>query len=508
MILFCYPTAGGFVIDIDRSSPIPIYQQLKALILEQIETGLWRSGDRIPTEQEMCRWHNISRAPVRQALNELAREGVVNRHPGRGTFVNSRTSEGPAAEAPIRVMSSDPYWSQVLDHVSGAWNARHPSQEIGFEVQVVDHSRLYSLLCAAVGSGAAPDVAMVDSVWVAGLAQSRFLYALEDLGSQWNHTGFQQDLYPAFVEANSFSGRLYGLPAKADVSLLWYRKDWFAEEGLKPPHDWDALLEVARHFLQPQVQAQYGFTFPLVFPAGTAGGEATVYNLMPFVWSAGGAVFDVETNGVVLDAAPTRDALQFLRELVVLHHVSPPEVVGYGADTTPALFAGGRAAMALGGSYECHAIRRTSGWGEGEFNQRVGCVAPSVGPGGGPFSTVGGTSYVIMRQCQRPALVMDVLKQGIRPDVVGDLYRSMLQNSPCPSFYALIDPTGESMVAQVSRMIAAGRARPAIPEYVKVSNQLQAMFEAAIATSAPIGQIVERVAEFIGAIAGRPFWPV
>jgi len=40
-------------------------------------------------------------------------------------------------------------------------------------------------------------------------------------------------------------------------------------------------------------------------------------------------------------------------------------------------------------------------------------------------------------------------------------------------------------------------------EYVKVSRQVQAVFEAAIATSAPTGQIVRRAAEFIGAITER-----
>ena len=79
--------------DIDRNSPIPIYHQLKSLILEQIQSGLWRSGDRIPTEQELCRLYSISRAPVRQALSELAREGVLSRRPGLGTFVNSRRIE-------------------------------------------------------------------------------------------------------------------------------------------------------------------------------------------------------------------------------------------------------------------------------------------------------------------------------------------------------------------------------------------------------------------------------
>ena len=492
---------------IDRDSPIPIYHQLKSLILEQVESGLWRSGDRIPTEQELCQLYDISRSPVRQALNQLAREGVLTRHPGRGTFVNERASAEPAPDAPIHMMSSDPHWPRVLDHVSGAWNAEHPDRTAGFQVQMVDHSRLYSLLSTAVGSGAAPDVAMVDCVWVAGLAQSGFLYALEDLGSDWNHTKFGKDLYPAFVEANSFGGRLYGLPVKADVSLLWYRKDWFAQEKLEPPRDWDELARVAMHFAQPQIRERYGLAHALAFPGGTAGGEATVYNLMPLIWSGGGGVFDAQAACVVLDAPPAHRALQFLRELVGLHHLSPPEVVDFNADATPRLFASGAVAMALGGSYESLVIREASGWEDEAFAQRVGCVAPPAAPGGQAVSTAGGISYVILRQCRRPALVMDLLKATIDPDVVGDLYRAMLQHSPCPSFYAFLNPSAEPLPAQVASMIPSGRARPAVPEYVKVSRQLQAMFEAAISTTAPMGEIVRRAAEFIGAITERPCRP-
>jgi multiple sugar transport system substrate-binding protein len=500
------------VTNIDRNSPIPIYHQLKTLIQEQIESGLWRPGDRIPTEQELCQLHDISRAPVRQALNELAQERVLIRRPGLGTFVNNHVPMGFASGTPIQMMNSDPYWSRVLDHVSHVWNTEHANRKITFQVNVVDHSQFYSLLSTAVGSGVAPDVAMVDCVWVAGLAQSGFLYALEDLSSQWNHTAFVKDLYPAFVKANSFNGRLYGLPLKADASLLWYRKDWFAQEGLEPPQDWNDLLAITKHFLQPQVREQYGLAYPLAFPGGTAGGEATVYSLMPFVWSAGGEIFD--TGAVVLDAPGVRRALQFLRELVTLHCASPPEVVNYKEDTNPQLFASGKVAMALGGSYESDIIRDASGWGDEEFTQRVGCVAPPAAPGGHPVSTVGGISYVILRQCQRPTLVMDVLKVAISPDVVGDLYRSMLQSLPGPSFDAFdgqgspIEPPGaEPLLTWISHMIAAGRARPSIPEYVKVSRQLQAMFEAAISETMPVDEIVRRAAQFIGVISERPCRP-
>jgi predicted patatin/cPLA2 family phospholipase len=56
-------------------------------------------------------------------------------------------------------------------------------------------------------------------------------------------------------------------------------------------------------------------------------------------------------------------------------------------------------------------------------------------------------------------------------------------------------------------MIAAGRARPSIPEYYKVSRQLQAMFEAATSDSVPVDDSVRRAAEFIAVISERPYRP-
>jgi len=476
------------------------------MIQGQIENGLWRPGDRLPTEQELCQTYNISRSPVRQALKELEYEGAIRRRPGLGTFVEDGVATALSSDTPIKTMSSDPHWSRVLDQASDTWNVKHSNLRVTFQVDVVSHNEFYNLLSAAVGSGTAPDVAIVDGVWVAGLAQSGFLCTLQDqtTNSEQNHPEFVKDLHPTSVEANSYNGKLYGLPVKSDASLLWYRKDWFAQEELEPPRDWDDLLTVARHFLQPQVQKRYGYTYPLVFPGGTAAGEATVYNLMPFIWSAGGEIFDAEAGDVILDAPGARRAIQFLQELVTMHHVSPPEVVDYDEYTSPRLFAREKAAMSLGGSYESNYILDTSGWGDDGFTQRVGYVASPAASGGRQVSTVGGTSYVILRQCPSPALMMNVLKTATDPDVVGDLYRLMLQNLPSPSFSTLLSPETDPLLIQTSRLISSGRARPPIPEYVKVSRQLQTMFETAIVSPEPIDEIVQRTAEFIGAISERP----
>ena len=114
---------------------------------------------------------------------------------------------------------------------------------------------------------------------------------------------------------------------------------------------------------------------------------------------------------------------------------------------------------------------------------------------------------MILRQCQRPTLVMDVLKVATSPDVVGDLYHSMLQSPPGPSFNALFTPDVEPLLTWTSHMIASGRARPSISEYVKVSRQLQAMFEAVVSETAPVDEIVRRAAQFISVISERPCQP-
>lgn len=72
---------------LDRSSFVPLYYQLQELLKEQIESGVWRPGDTLPSESELARRFGISRVVVRQALAILADDRQVIRLQGRGTFV-------------------------------------------------------------------------------------------------------------------------------------------------------------------------------------------------------------------------------------------------------------------------------------------------------------------------------------------------------------------------------------------------------------------------------------
>lgn len=70
-----------------RSSQLPLYRQLKQLLVDRIERGEYRPGDLIPGEHELQDSFQLSRTTVRQAMQELERAGYVTRHRGRGTFV-------------------------------------------------------------------------------------------------------------------------------------------------------------------------------------------------------------------------------------------------------------------------------------------------------------------------------------------------------------------------------------------------------------------------------------
>lgn len=72
---------------VDRSSPLPLYIQLEAAMLEHIRTQKLRPGDRLPTEAEIAATYAVSRATIRQSLNRLVTDGHVERLQGLGSFV-------------------------------------------------------------------------------------------------------------------------------------------------------------------------------------------------------------------------------------------------------------------------------------------------------------------------------------------------------------------------------------------------------------------------------------
>lgn len=72
---------------LDKHSSIPLYAQLRELIVERISSGAYARGAQIPSEMDFCRELDLSRPTVRQAIAELVSDGVLEIHKGKGTYV-------------------------------------------------------------------------------------------------------------------------------------------------------------------------------------------------------------------------------------------------------------------------------------------------------------------------------------------------------------------------------------------------------------------------------------
>ena len=67
----------------------PRYKHLYEILRKHIIDGIYKEGDLLPSENELCRVHNITRPTVRHALDSLVRDGFIKKQQGKGSIVSS-----------------------------------------------------------------------------------------------------------------------------------------------------------------------------------------------------------------------------------------------------------------------------------------------------------------------------------------------------------------------------------------------------------------------------------
>lgn len=68
----------------------PVYIQIHNQLRKNIEEGKWKVGEKIPAERELANEFSVSRMTLRQAIQALVDEGILERRVGSGTFVANR----------------------------------------------------------------------------------------------------------------------------------------------------------------------------------------------------------------------------------------------------------------------------------------------------------------------------------------------------------------------------------------------------------------------------------
>ena len=472
---------------IDPESPIPIYYQLKTMILEDIVGGRYQPGDRLPTEHELCARHGISRTPAHRALTELANEGVILRARRRGTFVNPHWAPRGNAGDELRLLVTDARWAEQIRE--GA------PEHLGVNTAAVGYADMRATLTSAVAEGRAPDLALIDEVWIADFAEAGFVLPIDELDPDWVQREYNRDFVATFVDGHSYNNHVFAIPEEINVGGLWCRRDVLRRVGADVPTTWDELTEVAARLQRRQRPNQK----PFAMPGGHVAGETTTYCLLAVLGSNGASLID---GGVTLDSGSAVGALRFLRSLVE-QGLMAADVVTYNWTRCPQLLGAGRVAMTVGGSYEAELIAASAGIPLEDIPAHFAFSPFPGGPSGAPATIAGGMAFAVFRQSSDPARALRLLEHIVTTERLVERARGRAAIPPRQSAIELAAPESP-YVQQVAKLFPTAVTRPRIPDYHIVSTQLQNMLESVLTGRYGPATAVERTAEITSAITGLP----
>jgi len=166
----------------------------------------------------------------------------------------------------------------------------------------VYHDRLRTMFRRG---GAGIDVIAGDIIWPAEFASKGWI---DDLSGRFPQAE-QNKFLDEPIEANTYQGKIWGVPWFTDVGLLYYRKDLLDQSGFPdPPETWDKLKRIALKVKQDH-DLQHGYVFQ------GADYEGGVCNGLEYIWTHGGDVLGSQDR-VIINSIEARNGLRTERHIV------------------------------------------------------------------------------------------------------------------------------------------------------------------------------------------------
>ncbi|RMG04529.1 MAG: ABC transporter substrate-binding protein [Nitrospirae bacterium] len=223
------------------------------------------------------------------------------------------------------------------------------------------------------------DVFLMDVVWPPEFGSAGWAMPLDEVVPPEEREKFLKGP----IIANTYRGRLYGIPFFIDSGLLFYRKDLLDAYGFEPPETWEELVRQAETIVDGEKRKGnhiYGYSGQFKQY------EGLVCDMLEFIMSNGGYVINHDTGRVTLADTPAIKAVQFVRDRLI-GKVAPRGVLTYQEPESLDLFIQGKAVFMRNWPY---AWSRSN---DPETSRVAGKVGISVLPhfkGGKSFSTLGG----------------------------------------------------------------------------------------------------------------------
>jgi multiple sugar transport system substrate-binding protein len=356
-----------------------------------------------------------------------------------------------------------PYWK---DLIIKDFEKENP----GIRIQLIEAPNATdlteNLYTSAFILGDSPyDLVYMDVIWTAKFAAAGWLLDLSDRVTDKDLKVFlDKD-----VEAGRYKRKLYRIPLRSDVGMLYYRKDLLQQAGVKPPETFEELVKVSQE-LQKKKAATWGYVW-----------QGAQYEGLPAMFveilkGFGGFWINPDTNEVGLDKPEAIKAVEFLRNAIA-QGISPPGVTTYREEDTRRLFVSGQTAFLRNWPYVWSSANEDAS----KIKGKVG-IKPMVHiPGETGGACLGGWGMGISKTSKHPEEAWKAIQYFTSKEAQ---QRFTLETGNISSRRDLFaDP---QIVAkyphyrQLQKVVESAVLRPSISQYAQASDILQRYLNATL----------------------------
>ncbi len=330
------------------------------------------------------------------------------------------------------------------------------------------------------------DLFFMDVTWPPEFANAGWALDL----TAWFSEREQQKFLPGPVAANSYEGGIYGVPCYLAAGLFYYRKDLLDKHEFRPPSTWDEMLFQGKRILETEADPLLN-----IYSGQFKQYEGLVCDMMEFIWSNNGGVFDTGSGGVIINRAESVKAVTFVRDHII-GNAAPRGAISYEEPESLDLFIQGKSVFHRNWPYA---------W-EVANNPEKSKIAGKVGVGRLPSfeghesaSTLGGWQFGINRWSRHHEKAWRFIKHMTS-------FKSQkilaVEASLAPARKAVyLDRELRAKRPNLTAFLPAferARPRPLSPVYPMISQELQRFFSRAVSDKgSEIPQLADTAAKRI-----------
>ena len=333
------------------------------------------------------------------------------------------------------------------------------------------------------------DVIGGDVIWPAQFAANGYIL---DLSDRFTDT---DAFLPAPIQANSYDGKVWGVPWYTDAGLLFYRQDLLEQAGYsEPPATWEELKEMALKVKQ-DAGIQSGFVFQ------GAEYEGGVCNGLEHIRTHGGEVLDPNDPSKVIVGSPESASGLETWHSMIEEGAAPQAVLQYEEDPSYGAFLRGDAVFARHWPY---ILAIAADPQESNVKPDQIDIAPIPVSGGNPSSsTLGGWNFFINATSDKQEEAWEFIKFMTSPEQQKINAVEGGKNPTRRSLYEDQEVLEKHPVARLGKEVLLGNAepRPLSPVYSDMSLEMAEQFNAALGGDVPPDEAVQTLQNNLQQIA-------